>query len=54
MPGTLHPAVENLPVEEVVALVQYVRSLEGAPLRALTNFERRVRADARSGDLAGP
>jgi mono/diheme cytochrome c family protein len=53
MPGTPHPAVVNLSEEDLRALVQYVRSLERPPLRILTNFERRVRADARGETRTG-
>jgi mono/diheme cytochrome c family protein len=54
MPGTPHPAASNLREAELTALVQYVRSLERGPQRLLTNFERRVRADARSETITGP
>lgn len=44
MPGTAHPAVLNLPQEQVIELVDYVRSLAQEPPRMLTNHERRVLA----------
>ena len=53
-PALPHPAASNLREAELTALVQYVRSLERGPQRLLTNFERRVRADARSETITGP
>jgi mono/diheme cytochrome c family protein/thioredoxin-like negative regulator of GroEL len=44
MPGTAHPAVSNLPQEQVIELVDYVRSLAQEPPVTLTNHERRVLA----------
>jgi cytochrome c oxidase cbb3-type subunit 2 len=44
MPGTAHPAALNLPQEQLMELVDYVRSLAQQPEFALTNHERRVRA----------
>ena len=44
MPGTPHPAALNLPQEQVIELVDYVRSLAQEPPRMLTNNERRVLA----------
>jgi len=47
MPGTHHPAVSNLPEQQLLDLVQYVRSLARQPPRMTTSFERRVLADRR-------
>ncbi len=44
MPGTPHPAVSNLPQEQVIELVDYVLSLAREPPVMLTNHERRVLA----------
>ena len=44
MPGTAHPAALNLPQEQLIELVCYVRSLAGKPELTLTNHERRIRA----------
>ncbi len=55
MPGTAHPAVWNLPEQELIELVDYVRSLAREPQRLLTNDERRIRASRSmrsSGSLA--
>jgi mono/diheme cytochrome c family protein len=40
MPGTLHPASPDLPEEQLVDLVQYVRSLSQEPKHAFTNYQR--------------
>jgi mono/diheme cytochrome c family protein len=47
MPGTHHPAVGDLPEQQLADLVVYVSSLARTPQRVLTNFERRVVADRR-------
>jgi hypothetical protein len=47
MPGTAHPAVPGLAQEQLTDLVEYVLSLARQPYRVLTNYDRRVRADAR-------
>ena len=44
MPGTPHPAVSNLPQEQVIELVDYVLSLAREPPVMLTNHERRILA----------
>jgi mono/diheme cytochrome c family protein len=44
MPGTAHPAALNLPEEQLIDLVDYVRSLAREPEYQLTNHERRARA----------
>jgi Flp pilus assembly protein TadD len=44
MPGTPHPAALNLPQEQVIELVDYVRWLAEEPPKMLTNHERRVLA----------
>ena len=44
MPGTPHPAVSNLLQEQVIELVDYVRSLAREPPVMLTNHGRRVLA----------
>jgi predicted Zn-dependent protease len=48
MPGTAHPAALNLPVEQLIELVDYVRSLACPPEYQLTNHERRARASTPS------
>jgi cytochrome c553 len=45
MPGTHHPAVSGVPEQQLLDLVQYVRSLARQPPRRTTSFERRVLAD---------
>ncbi len=52
MPGTPHPAVSNLDEAELIALTEFVRSLEQGERRTRTNFERRASADAHAGTLA--
>lgn len=47
MPNSVHPAVTGLADEALVELVEYTRSLARDPPRALTNFDRRVRASGR-------
>lgn len=44
MPGTAHPAALNLPEEQLMELVDYVRWLARPPEFSLTNHERRMRA----------
>ena len=48
MRGTAHPAVPGLPQEQLTDLVEYVLSLARQPYCVLTNYDRRVRADARA------
>jgi mono/diheme cytochrome c family protein len=48
MPGTAHPAVPGLSQEQLTDLVEYVLSLARQPYCVLTNYDRRVRADARA------
>ena len=50
MPGTPHPAAANLGQADLIALVQYCRSLSVEPKRDLTNHERALRA-ARHADF---
>ena len=47
MPGTPHPAAPNLPEQQLIDLVEYVRSLARQPQRVLMDFERRALADRR-------
>jgi cytochrome c553 len=47
MPGTAHPAAPGLSEEQLSGLVEYVRSLARRPECALTNHDRRTRADPR-------
>ncbi len=42
MPGTPHPACSNLPIDQLVDLVQFCRSLAKAPQRTLTNHQRAI------------
>jgi cytochrome c oxidase cbb3-type subunit 2 len=42
MPGTAHPAIDNLSDEQLSDLVQYCRSLAREPKQTLTNFQRRL------------
>lgn len=44
MPGTPHPACQELAEDKLVALVQFCRSLRREPVRNLTNYERMIRA----------
>jgi mono/diheme cytochrome c family protein len=44
MPGTAHPACVNVPVEQLVDLVHYCRSLSQAPTSMLTNYQRSLRS----------
>ncbi|MHC4398642.1 MAG: c-type cytochrome [Planctomycetota bacterium] len=48
MPGTPHPACWNVPEEQIVALVDFCRSLSREPKRGLTNHQRSVQATSRA------
>ena len=48
MPGSAHPAVSGLPQEELIDLVDYVRSLAREPQQKLGNHERRTLAAGNS------
>jgi mono/diheme cytochrome c family protein/Flp pilus assembly protein TadD len=43
MPGTLHPGSPTVPEEQLIDLVQFVRSLSRQPDRRETNFQRATR-----------
>jgi tetratricopeptide (TPR) repeat protein len=45
MPGTPHPSSPQIPIAQLVDLVQYCRSQATEPKRVLTNYQRRLRAE---------
>ena len=48
MPGTAHPAAWNLPEQQLIDVVEHVRSLARKPESLLTNHQRRLQAASRA------